>query len=120
MSNNLFIKSFFFHQQGHNLKVNYIQNIDKDSVIKIMNNSTAKLTKDCFIVPTACGRTNGFNTAMVHVEVFKNNLWVWINQGWENIHFEIVWNAIYRVVNISNNIIDIGQYAEFETDQIDF
>ncbi|CAG9811926.1 unnamed protein product [Chironomus riparius] len=60
--------------QGHKLKVNYIQNIDSDSVIKIMENSTAKLTKDCFIIPSACGRTNGFNTAMVHVEVFKNNL----------------------------------------------
>lgn len=47
-----------------------------------MDNSTAKLTKDCFIIPTACGKTDGFKTAQVHVEVFKNNLWVlWLNRN---------------------------------------
>ncbi|KAG5681011.1 hypothetical protein PVAND_010478 [Polypedilum vanderplanki] len=60
--------------QGHTLKVNYIRTCSQNNVVKIQENSTAKLTRDCEIIPTACGQTTGFNTAKVHYEVFKNNL----------------------------------------------
>lgn len=43
-------------------------------MIKIVANATAKLTKDCEIIPTACAETAGFKKAMVHYEIFKNNM----------------------------------------------
>lgn len=56
------------------MKINYIKSCGSDNVIKIQSNSTAKLTKDCEIIPTACAETSGFKSAMVHYEVFKNGL----------------------------------------------
>jgi hypothetical protein len=71
----IFMSTDFPHpQQGHTLKVNYIKMCGDDNVVKIQENSTAKLTSTCEIIPTACGQTPGFKTAMVHYEVFKNNL----------------------------------------------
>ena len=43
-------------------------------MIKIVSNATAKLSKDCEIIPTACAETAGFKKAMVHYEIFKNNM----------------------------------------------
>lgn len=43
-------------------------------MIKIVSNATAKLTKDCEIIPNACAETTGFKKAMVHYEIFKNNM----------------------------------------------
>jgi hypothetical protein len=51
-----------------------VKNCQDDGVIKLKGNFSVKLTKDCEIVPTACAETKGFKTAMVHYEVFKNNL----------------------------------------------
>lgn len=43
-------------------------------MISIEPNSTVKLTKDCEIIPTACGHIKSFKTAIIHYEVYKNNL----------------------------------------------
>lgn len=47
-------------------------------MIKLQDNSTAKLTKDCEIIPTACAETEGFKTAMLHYEIYKNNLYEYL------------------------------------------
>lgn len=61
-------------QNGHTLKVNSIKMCGKDNVIQIQENSTAKLTKNCEIIPKACVKTTGFKTAMLHYKVYKNGL----------------------------------------------
>ncbi|KAG5674891.1 hypothetical protein PVAND_004836 [Polypedilum vanderplanki] len=63
-----------FACQGYKLKINYIKACGNNNVIKISENMTAKLTKDCEIIPIGCAETDGFKTAMVHYEIFKNNL----------------------------------------------
>ncbi|CAG9799106.1 unnamed protein product [Chironomus riparius] len=60
--------------QGFKLKIHYMKNCGSNNVIKLQDNSTAKLTKDCEIVPTVCAETEGFKTAMLHYEIYKNNL----------------------------------------------
>ena len=56
-----------------------MKNCGNNNVIKLQDNSTAKLTKDCEIIPTACAETEGFKTAMLHYEIFKNNLYESLN-----------------------------------------
>lgn len=56
------------------MKVHYIKQCGSNNVIKMTENTTAKLTKDCEIIPAGCAETDGFKTAMVHYEVYKNNL----------------------------------------------
>jgi len=62
-------------QQGVRLKINYIKDCGgPDAIIKVQENSTVKLTKDCEVIPNACAETAGFKTATVHYLIYKNNL----------------------------------------------
>lgn len=45
-----------------------------DQVIKISQNSTAKLTKKCEVIPDTCIESKGFKTATVKYKIFKNNI----------------------------------------------
>ncbi|CRL01429.1 CLUMA_CG014261, isoform A [Clunio marinus] len=68
--------------QGYKLKVHYLRNcgdIEKN-VIKIQENSTIKITKDCQIVPNSCAETAGFKTALVKYQVSRNNIPILKNQ----------------------------------------
>lgn len=59
------------------MKVHYIKNCGDDSaknIIRIPANSTIELTSDCFFVPHSCLETDGFKTASVVVQIWKNNL----------------------------------------------
>jgi hypothetical protein len=64
----------FLLQQGFKLKINYIKACNGNNVIKLSENATAKLTKECEIIPVGCAETEGFKSANVHYEIFKNNL----------------------------------------------
>lgn len=58
------------------MKVHYIKNCGDaaNNIMKVQENSTIIMTKDCEVIPNACAETVGFKEATVHYTIWKNNL----------------------------------------------
>lgn len=62
--------------------MHYIKNCGdvENNVIKVHENSSITLADDCTITPNACAETNGFKTAIVKYQIWKNNLPIMRNE----------------------------------------
>uniref|UniRef100_A0A1B0DQF2 Uncharacterized protein n=1 Tax=Phlebotomus papatasi TaxID=29031 RepID=A0A1B0DQF2_PHLPP len=59
---------------GYKTKLHYLENCDSNSIIKVDNNFTVDLTKNCEVIANGCIHTVGFQKAYMRATIRKNGM----------------------------------------------